>query len=59
MIFYLCINIGALSSIATTNLEKFVGFWSAYLLPLLVFLVGFVVILAGLVSLTVIASSWF
>lgn len=47
MIFYLCVNIGALSSIATTNLEFRVGFWAAYLLPLLMFLVGFFVLVVG------------
>jgi POT family proton-dependent oligopeptide transporter len=47
MIFYLCINLGSLSSIATTNLELHVGFWSAYLLPFLVFLIGFAVIVLG------------
>lgn len=47
MVFYLCINVGSLSSIATTELERNVGFWSAYLLPLLMFLVGFAVIIAG------------
>lgn len=47
MIFYLCINIGSLSPIATTNLEKYVGFWSAYLLPMLVFFVGFAVLVSG------------
>lgn len=47
MIFYLMINIGSLSSIATTELEAHVGFWAAYLLPFLMFLVGFAVLVAG------------
>ena len=47
MIFYFCVNIGSLSSIATTIMEKHIGFWSAYLLPLCMFLVGFVVIILG------------
>ncbi|GAB7347471.1 hypothetical protein MBLNU459_g4384t1 [Dothideomycetes sp. NU459] len=47
MIFYLMINIGSLSSIATTELEKNVGFWAAYLLPFLMFIVGFSVLVAG------------
>ncbi|OCK83738.1 di/tri peptide transporter 2 [Lepidopterella palustris CBS 459.81] len=47
MIFYLCINVGSLSSIATTELEKNIGFWSAYLLPFLMFIVGFCVLVAG------------
>lgn len=47
MIFYLMINIGSLSSIATTELEKNVGFWAAYLLPLLIFIIGLGVLVAG------------
>lgn len=47
MIFYMCINVGSLSAIATTNLELHVGFWSAYLLPLLMFGVGFFVLVSG------------
>lgn len=47
MMFYLCINIGALSPVATTLLEKYIGFWSAYLLSFFVFLVGFAVLVAG------------
>lgn len=47
MVFYLCINIGSLSAIVTTELEKNVGFWSAYLLPLLMFVVGFSILLSG------------
>jgi len=47
MMFYLCINIGSLSSSVTTLLEKHVGFWSAFLLPFLIFLVGFWVLVTG------------
>ncbi|KAI9805364.1 MAG: peptide transporter ptr2 [Piccolia ochrophora] len=47
MIFYLCINVGSLSAIATTELELHVGFWSAYLLPMLMFFIGFFVLIAG------------
>ncbi|KAI9675580.1 MAG: peptide transporter ptr2 [Caeruleum heppii] len=47
MIFYLCINFGALASIATTELEKNVGFWAAYLLPMLLFVIGFCVLVVG------------
>ncbi|KAF2807669.1 MFS peptide transporter [Mytilinidion resinicola] len=47
MIFYMCINLGSLSAIATTSLEKSVGFWSAYLLPLITFMVGFAVLISG------------
>lgn len=37
-LFYWCINVGSLSSIATTELEHNVGFWAAFLLPTIVFL---------------------
>lgn len=47
MIFYMMINIGSLSSIATTEMEKNIGFWAAYLLPFLMFLVGFTILVAG------------
>ena len=47
MIFYLCINVGSLSSIATTELEKNVGFWAAYLLPLCMFVVGVIILVLG------------
>ncbi|EEP75988.1 peptide transporter PTR2-A [Uncinocarpus reesii 1704] len=47
MVFYLCINIGSLSPIATTSLEKHIGFWVAYLLPAGLFLVSFAVIIIG------------
>ncbi|KAI9846137.1 MAG: peptide transporter ptr2 [Thelocarpon superellum] len=47
MIFYLCINVGSLSSIATTELELHVGYWATYLLPMLMFFVGFFVLVAG------------
>lgn len=47
MIFYMCINVGSLASLATTSLEKYVGFWSAYLLPLFMFIVGFAALVAG------------
>ena len=47
MIFYMCINLGSISAIATTTLELKVGFWSAYLLPFLMFCVGFFVLVSG------------
>ena len=47
MVFYMCINIGSLSALATTTLELHIGFWSAYLLPFLMFCVGFAVLVAG------------
>ncbi|KZF20042.1 peptide transport protein PTR2 [Xylona heveae TC161] len=44
MIFYLCINVGSLSAIATTEMEHHIGFWWAYLLPMIMFIIGFVFI---------------
>ena len=46
-IFYFSINIGSLSSIATTELEKHTGFWTAYLLCLCMFVVGIAVVMFG------------
>ncbi|CAF3384594.1 unnamed protein product [Rotaria sp. Silwood1] len=45
--FYWAINIGALSSIITTNTEKYHSFWLAYLLPLIVFIGAIVVLIIG------------
>ncbi|CAD6447301.1 18466f3b-73ad-4fcf-8272-7ef0a4ee24b0 [Sclerotinia trifoliorum] len=47
LIFYWCINIGALSLLATPYMERDIGFWSAFLLCLCVFLVGFATLLLG------------
>lgn len=47
MLFYLMINIGSLSIIATSELEKEVDFWAAFLLPLCFFLVVIVALLFG------------
>ncbi|KAF2743830.1 peptide transporter-like protein PTR2 [Sporormia fimetaria CBS 119925] len=47
MIFYMCINVGSVSAVATTILERHVGFWSAYLLPLMTFCLGFLVLVSG------------
>lgn len=47
MIFYICINVGSLSSIATTELEQRVGFWPAYLLPMLMFIFALGVVVLG------------
>jgi len=47
MVFYMCINVGSISAIATTMLELHVGFWSAYLLPLAMFCVGYVILVRG------------
>ncbi|CAO3614947.1 unnamed protein product [Cunninghamella blakesleeana] len=45
--FYWGINIGSLSAIATTELEKNVGFWPAYLLPTLMFIPCLFVVILG------------
>jgi dipeptide/tripeptide permease len=47
MIYYMCINVGSVSAIATTLLELHVGFWSAYLLPLIMFCIGYAVLVRG------------
>ncbi|PLN74898.1 PTR2-domain-containing protein [Aspergillus taichungensis] len=47
MIFYGCINIGSLSLLATPYMERDVGFWSAFLLCLCMFLVGTIVVIGG------------
>jgi dipeptide/tripeptide permease len=38
MIFYSCINIGAFFSLATTYAEKYNGFWMAFLLPGIIYM---------------------
>ncbi|SAM07058.1 hypothetical protein [Absidia glauca] len=45
--FYWGINVGSLSAIATTELEKNVGFWAAYLLPTCMFVPCIIVVLLG------------
>lgn len=47
MIFYLMINIGSLSVIATSELELHIGFWAAYLLPFCFFWLGVFVLVFG------------
>lgn len=47
LIFYWCINVGALSLLATPYMERDIGFWSAYLLCLCMFLVGITVLVLG------------
>ncbi|CAH2354743.1 peptide transporter Ptr2p [[Candida] railenensis] len=47
MFFYLMINIGSLSVIATTELEQRVGFWAAYLLPTCFFFIGVFTLIVG------------
>ncbi|KAI7858681.1 POT family-domain-containing protein [Circinella umbellata] len=45
--FYWGINVGGLSAIATTTMEKNIGFWPAYLLPLCMFIVGIIIVVSG------------
>ncbi|KAI8099711.1 POT family-domain-containing protein [Halteromyces radiatus] len=45
--FYWGINVGSLSAIATTSLEKYIGFWPAYLLPTLMFIPGILTVIIG------------
>ncbi|ORZ08140.1 POT family-domain-containing protein [Absidia repens] len=45
--FYWGINVGSLSAIATTELEKNVGFWPAFLLPLCMFVPCMVIVILG------------
>lgn len=47
MLFYLMINIGSLSIIATSSLEKEVDFWAAFLLPLCFFAVVLLALFFG------------
>lgn len=47
MFFYLMINVGSLSVIATTELEAHVDFWAAYLLPLCFFVIAIVALYVG------------
>ncbi|KAF4974852.1 hypothetical protein FZEAL_8313 [Fusarium zealandicum] len=46
MIFYWCINLGSLSLIATPFMEKYKGFWTAYLMCFIMFNVGIIVLVA-------------
>jgi POT family proton-dependent oligopeptide transporter len=45
--FYWGINIGSLSAIATTELEKNVGFWPAFVMPTLMFIPCIIVVILG------------
>ena len=46
MIFFMCINLGSLSSLLTTSLERYVGFWAAFLLPTIVFCMVIITLLS-------------
>jgi proton-dependent oligopeptide transporter, POT family len=45
MIFYWCINLGSLSLLATPFMEKYKGFWTAYLMCFCMFNVGIAVLI--------------
>ncbi|KJX99269.1 MFS peptide transporter Ptr2 like protein [Zymoseptoria brevis] len=45
MMFYACINIGCLSLLATPFMEKYKGFWTAYLMCFIMFSLGVVVLI--------------
>ncbi|CAF3203002.1 unnamed protein product [Rotaria socialis] len=45
--FYWSIYLGALSSIITTNIEKYYSYWLAYLLPMMVFIPCVVILVIG------------
>jgi POT family proton-dependent oligopeptide transporter len=47
MVFYFCINVGSLSLLPTPYMERDIGFWSAYLLCLCVFMVGTLTLVLG------------
>ncbi|KAE8147768.1 POT family-domain-containing protein [Aspergillus avenaceus] len=47
MIFYGCINVGSLSLLATPYMERYIGFWSGYLLCLCMFALGSCVLIVG------------
>ena len=47
MIFYWCINLGALSLTFTVFMEKYKGFWTVNLAGLIGFCIGFVVLIMG------------
>lgn len=45
--FYIMINIGGLSPIATSELERHIDFWPAYLISMLMMFIGLAVVLGG------------
>ncbi|CAE7208615.1 unnamed protein product [Rhizoctonia solani] len=47
MYFYLMINIGSLSSIATTEVELHIGYWLSYLIPTIMYLIVPFVLFCG------------
>jgi POT family proton-dependent oligopeptide transporter len=47
MMFYMCINVGSLSAIATTEMELHIDFWAAYLLPFCFFFIAIASLVLG------------
>ena len=46
-IFYWTTNVGALSGLASTSLEKYIGFWASFLLSFISLSIGLVILLVG------------
>ncbi|KAJ4321414.1 peptide transporter ptr2 [Fusarium piperis] len=46
-IFYWCANVGALSGLASVTMEKYLGFWTSFLMSLVALASGSVVLLLG------------
>lgn len=46
-IFYWCNNVGALSGLASTSMEKFLDFWTSFLLALGALAFGLMVLILG------------
>lgn len=46
MVFYWCINVGALSLMATPFMEKYKGFWTAFLMCFCMFNIGIVILVS-------------
>lgn len=47
MYFYICINIGGLSSIATTEMERHLNFWPAFLMCWIMMIIAVVIVILG------------
>lgn len=46
-IFYWCANVGALSGLASVTMEKYLGFWTSFLMSLVALASGTVVLILG------------
>ncbi|KAG5437022.1 hypothetical protein PCANB_001298 [Pneumocystis canis] len=47
LVFYFAINVGSLGGTATIFLEKYIGFWAAFLLPACIFIVGMIILITS------------